>query len=558
MVNESRQAGVVGLENFCESGDDSLNCEDSELATSANVVNLDALIGRADLAVPGEAAEDIVSLPITGLEPKGFLYPALRKPDFQRETANWSPEQVADLVRTFAFRDLIPAVILWRAGKDVFVIDGAHRLSALIAWVHDDYGDGEVSRRFFHNFIPEAQIKAAEKARAIVQSEVGSYRDHKVAIEYPDSSRPDIAARAARIGWQDIQSQWIRNADHDKAEKAFFRINQGGTKIDVTEQRILSARQSATALSARAILRAGTGHSYWKKFSEENRTKIEELGREVYDLLFKPSISMPISTLDLPTAGQGYGPHVLPMLFDLVNIVNDVQVADSTRKQKGKDEALKIDPNGDATINYLTMTRDLLRRICSKHAASLGIHPAIYFYSPNGAFQASALLSFVSLIKNWETKDFREFSEVRSSVESFLLENNIIREAIGRLGSGIRSRPRIVSLYKSMIREFMTGNNPKDFYASLRKNEEFSFLLSHPNTTPVYLESAGGEFTRGTKGAAYLRDALPVAPKCPTCGGIMHVNGMQVGHIKPRRQGGTGELVNSQMQHPFCNSTIDN
>jgi hypothetical protein len=285
------------------------------LATTANVVNLDALIGRADLAVPGEAAEDIVSLPITGLEPKGFLYPALRKPDFQRETADWSPEQVADLVRTFAFRDLIPAVILWRAGKDVFVIDGAHRLSALIAWVHDDYGDGEVSRRFFHNFIPEAQIKAAEKARSIVQNEVGSYRDHKVAIEFPDNSRPDIAARAARIGWQDIQSQWIRNADHDKAEKAFFRINQGGTKIDVTEQRILSARQSATALSARAVLRGGTGHSYWKKFSEENRNRIEELGREVFELLFKPSISMPISTLDLPTAGQGYGPHVLPMLL---------------------------------------------------------------------------------------------------------------------------------------------------------------------------------------------------------------------------------------------------
>jgi hypothetical protein len=232
------------------------------------------------------------------------------------------------------------------------------------------------------------------------------------------------------------------------------------------------------------------------------------------------------------------------MLFDLVNIANDVQVADSTRKQKGKDEALTVDPDGNVTISYLTITRDLLRRICSKHASSLGIHPAIYFYSPNGVFQASALLSFVSLIKSWETNDFKEFSEVRASVESFLLENNIIREAIGRLGSGIRSRPRIVSLYKSMIKEFRGGNNPKDFYASLSNNAEFSFLLApHSTPTTVYLESTGGKFTRGT---------------CPTCGGIMHVNGMQVWHIRPRREGGTGELVNSQMQHPFCNSTIDN
>ncbi|HEX7074825.1 MAG TPA: DUF262 domain-containing protein, partial [Hyphomicrobiaceae bacterium] len=98
---------------------------------ATNVVNLDALIRRADMAEPGEAGSDISSLSLTGLAPKGLLYPALRKPDFQRETANWSPEQVADLVITFANGDLIPAVILWRSGQYVFVIDGAHRLSAL-------------------------------------------------------------------------------------------------------------------------------------------------------------------------------------------------------------------------------------------------------------------------------------------------------------------------------------------------------------------------------------------------------------------------------------------
>ena len=62
--------------------------EDEAMPTTTNVVNLDALIHRADLAAPGEAAEDITALSVTGLEKKGFLYPALRKPDFQRETAN--------------------------------------------------------------------------------------------------------------------------------------------------------------------------------------------------------------------------------------------------------------------------------------------------------------------------------------------------------------------------------------------------------------------------------------------------------------------------------------
>ena len=64
------------------------------MAQTTNVANLDALIRRADLAAPGEAGEDITALSVIALERKGFLYPALRKPDFQRETANWSPEQV--------------------------------------------------------------------------------------------------------------------------------------------------------------------------------------------------------------------------------------------------------------------------------------------------------------------------------------------------------------------------------------------------------------------------------------------------------------------------------
>ena len=103
---------------------------------------------------------------------------------FSEKTAHWSPEQVADLISTFARRDLIPAVILWRAGQNVFVIDGAHRLSALIAWVHDDYGDKEVSRKIFQD-LPDEQIAAAERTRLLVAQSVGSYRDHKIALEYP-------------------------------------------------------------------------------------------------------------------------------------------------------------------------------------------------------------------------------------------------------------------------------------------------------------------------------------------------------------------------------------
>src|SRR5258708_2611972 len=80
-------------------------------------VNLDALIPREDFEVVSETTNvvKIERLPIRDLE-AGFFYNALRKPDFQRETANWAPDKVLDLIRTFIEGDLIPAVILWQSG----------------------------------------------------------------------------------------------------------------------------------------------------------------------------------------------------------------------------------------------------------------------------------------------------------------------------------------------------------------------------------------------------------------------------------------------------------
>ena len=54
----------------------------------------------------------------------------------------------------------------------VFVIDGAHRISALIAWVLDDYGDGTISKMFFDSIIPGAQNDNAEKTRRYIKKKI--------------------------------------------------------------------------------------------------------------------------------------------------------------------------------------------------------------------------------------------------------------------------------------------------------------------------------------------------------------------------------------------------
>src|SRR2546430_14560012 len=89
-------------------------------------VNLDALIPREDFEVREDEPIQIQAkeaIDIRDLEFESFFYPVLRKPDFQRETSDWTPEKIVDFVQSFLDGDLIPAIILWKSPDNhVFVI----------------------------------------------------------------------------------------------------------------------------------------------------------------------------------------------------------------------------------------------------------------------------------------------------------------------------------------------------------------------------------------------------------------------------------------------------
>ena len=79
-----------------------------------NWVNLDALIPREDLAV-GEGVvtgkQGDLKISMTHLRDK-FFAGTLRKPEFQRETIQWSPPKIVDLISAVLDDQLVPAVIL--------------------------------------------------------------------------------------------------------------------------------------------------------------------------------------------------------------------------------------------------------------------------------------------------------------------------------------------------------------------------------------------------------------------------------------------------------------
>ena len=527
---------------------------------SKNVVNLDALIPREDFAVDRNehkpSASSIEKIDIHHLD-YHFFIARLRKPDFQRETAQWSPNKVVDLIKAFINGDLIPAVILWQSGDYIFVIDGSHRLSALIAWVKDDYGDQRQSLEFFGNRISGEQRNLADKTRNIVKAQIGTYGELFAATKKPENASAATQKKASNLAVNYVTAQWVSAVDAKAAEDSFFKINQAATPIDTTELRILQARKSPNAIAARAITRAGTGHKYWSDFNVAQREEIEILGRQIYHALYDPPMGEgPIKTLDLPVAGRGY--NALPFAFDLVNQVNEVRIADSTKSKHVDKEKLPEDIDGSKTVEFLSRVRRFIYRITGTSPASLGPHPAIYFYTAGGAFQPAAFLAFVFLV-DWleQNQKMVAFTEGRKELEDFLVRNkSLLGDIAHKYGSGARSVSPIFRYFKEILKFVWNGKKGQDIEMEMGKEGNFQFLFSpRPTNRRVPQKSGGKEFQKKTKSAAFMTQALASVPRCQLCGGLMHLNSMQVDHITRMEEGGGAEPRNAQMTHPFCNSS---
>jgi hypothetical protein len=303
---------------------------------SMSKVNLDALIPREDFEIIKDSDLKVPSNNVVSISELEYGKPfltVLKKPDFQRETNEWTPEKIYELIKSFLNDDLIPSIILWSSGSQNFVIDGAHRLSALISWVIDDYGDGILSTPFFAHKVTTGQLSMAEKTKNLIKRKLGTYEQHKWALNNPDKAEPEMLKRARRLPNLTLQLQWVKG-NVDKAEDSFFKINEEAAPINETERTLLKARELPNAIAARAIVRSGTGHKYWSKFAPEKIAEIEKLSKEINEVLFRPELHTPVKQLDIPLGGKGYSSETLSLVFDVVNICNDIEVRGSKKLKK--------------------------------------------------------------------------------------------------------------------------------------------------------------------------------------------------------------------------------
>ena len=516
----------------------------------AKKVNLDALIPREDFDVKDSEASPTskaVSLTVRDLEIHSFFFGSLRKPDFQRESNEWDQGRVFSLVESFLNADLIPAVILWKneAGY-TFVIDGAHRLSALLAWVNNDYGDGPISKSFYDSIIPDEQKDIAERLRSKINKEFGPYSDYQLAMKSPEKVKPEIVTKARLLGSLDIKIQWV-DGDAKKAEASFFKINQKAAPIDKTELILLEARNKPNGIATRAILRGGKGHKYWSSFEQVKQDGVQKKAEEINDILFKPSLKTPLKTLDIPVAGQSISSQAQMLVLEFVNTVNKIH----------DKQSLLDDTTGDETIEMLNNCLKVARLVNSNHPSSLGLHPAVYFYARNGRYRPASFNFFLRLVMELKLKNkLNEFIKAREMLEEIILDyDDLPRQIVRKYRTASAGAPHVVDFYVLAITMINKGLGVEYVISEIISSTKFNYLTLKPE---VNNDEVAVDFYSEKKSEVFMNEALKNLIKCKICNGYLHRNSISIDHVVRKQDGGNSAIDNGQVSHPYCNTGFKN
>ena len=352
--------------------------------------------------------------------------------------------------------------------------------------------------------------------------------------------------RAKTLFTRPLTLQWVFGTA-DVAETSFFKINSQGTPLDEIEEMLIRNRKKPLAIAARAILRAGGGHKYWSSFMLEQQKETEGLAETFHRLLFDPEVEPPIKTLDLPLGGSVSPVDALSLLIEFLTI------SASRIPVPLKIDEYPDDETGIGTIALFKNSLQILNRITGNTPGSLGLHPAVYFYNERGKYSRPLFLGLTTLItekvRNNDHEFFKNFTKARERVETFLIQNkSLITLLISNMSKGQRTS-KMKDLFNFFVAEVRAGNELTAESVGAQLGLRGRILeVNATQTTP--------QISDDTKSMVYVRQALEKAIPCPLCKGLLDPNkSVSYDHITPVRDGGVGDASNTQLVHPYCNSS---
>lgn len=513
----------------------------------------------------------------------------LRKPDFQRATSAWTPKECVSLLVSVLREQVIPSIIMWRSPENFwYVLDGGHRLSVVLAWLRDDWGDKLTADEYMdreleanykkaaqevRRLLAEAKIKRFEEYRNAYRQHLrmhGEDVDHQFGVDSETSKLIDFfRAIKGPIG---LQLQWVRG-DYDTAKESFLNINKSGRKLTDWEKKLVEYRDSSFARTVISVTNVSGAAYCWpsKQTRGSSPTVRQDVARilddsaRLHQLLFEPPYDSSFRRPQQPLLVESRtDPDTKPAyLAELLTVVKGHTGRDAQTERLLKQDFSASEE--DLVKHGLFLIQECIK-MCdhligpSSQPLSLSLVPSLYFYSDNGKHMRSLLYGFVFWLfygGNEQDVFARKllFSAHRAAFERILFERKrTYVDAFSRkIGSGSEVTMKMAKFYNnllSLLLKYRDNTEAEDF----NKDYEASLTKKDENVR----SSSRGEqrlYNQRQKSAIALRTWLTSLPKCGICGGLLDLaEGTQYDHVREHSKGGDTVIENGRPTHPFCNN----
>ena len=516
----------------------------------------------------------------------------LRKPDFQRETWAWTPEDCVSLLESVTNEQVIPSIIMWSSQENGYdyILDGGHRVSVILAWMNDDWGDRLPPHMYRDQEHENAVKTAAREVRKLVAGRVGAIRDYEEAERLIEqlmlegkSPQRELAPQVFKRGFffqrllkghTELHVLWVRG-DYEKAEQSFLKINKSGRQLSEWEIKLIDNRNSAFARVLMSVASITSARYYWPQDDPEvsgdeqkaDRVRFIVKGIEdIYAKVFQPSQEEPVRSLQQPLLvvnGSQQRPYYLAELLTVIQGGKGQLVETDRLLAQGRNAS----PTELVAEGY-RIVDDTLSALChligpSTDPKSLAIVPAVYFYTTSARYVRSMLYGFLFwLLNGGESETIlarkRVFSAHRAAFEQVLLDqkNEIITGLTRRTGSGPDITAQTATYFDGLLQLLIKHsddieNQPfKIDYQALVK----TILSKAPRESPSE-EGRSRAFTDRQRSTVVLRELLRSPTRCGICGGILDTTAaVQFDHVQPVSEGGATVVGNARLSHPFCNN----
>lgn len=558
-------------------------------------VHLDHLITRqslrylAPLKITGSSAVTLSArsdqnIRFDDIQRENSWFSTIVKPDFQRATCAWEPEACVKFLKSVLRHRIIPSIILWRSSETglVYVLDGAHRLSVLRAWMIDDWGD-RAGDFYAKNENYQEILVAAREVRKAVAEGVGAFRDFvdarkewdTIALAGGAPKQSMTPARAEQAAFhldafasnRTLHAQW-EEGDYKAAEESFLAINRQGAPLDAVESTLIEFRNSSMARVIMSIASAGSSGHYWPEWpssqplSDSLKTTLlgfNERCANIHRTLFVPPFDSTVKDINVPFIVAPGHFRLQQHLIELLPLLSEGAPVGADRLvdifgRDSNDSIHETIVNADALL--LTIETKLEHLGGSGNGSrSLALVPLIYWYNRKGSFVRALMYGWMHWILSGNDAEIQErkiaFSAVRGELEdALILYKDEFSDIQHRVGAGFKSLSKLTAFIHELVQSLLKIKTSDDSTRDKRLGELFG--LKSPVNAGKSAKSRS--FTPKSRSQINVRSLLGASVRCEICGGVVDLKqGVQYDHKEMYSAGGNSDPENGRATHPFCN-----